>query len=335
MVTINRKSGDLLSAVFGTGALLRLLVGLSLVLAGLTLSSTAVARSAGAVGNGSGLQAGFSLKSSAGDAVYVNGSGGEVVLTVIDGSAIAIYTVAGRVSTRGIWARFGHLGRIAVRFQPSGHFIRQSPSTRCTGKARITRFGVFTGTIRFTGEHGYAKVSALQARGRTHAPWHWRCRPRHGRECTPSGDGPEESVLLGVDSRSQERSFVATANRFPEVPHSTGFFASASEMRGRMRVERFALARGPERTFTFADDLTMATVAPPPPFEGSATFQRNPDHSISWRGSLRVSLPGAPHLALTGPAFDASLKKPVVSSQGAFCATFSTPARIKDRHSRL
>jgi hypothetical protein len=91
---------------------------------------------------------------------------------------------------------------------------------------------------------------------------------------------------------------------------STIFFASTSESRGQMRVSRAAFAQAPERTFTYAPGLSSATVSPPPPFEGTATFQRNPDHSTSWKGNLRVSLPGAPRLPLTGPKFAAGLSRP-------------------------
>jgi len=108
---------------------------------------------------------------------------------------------------------------------------------------------------------------------------------------------------------------------------STGFSASSSERRGQIRVDRFAFVESPERAFTYAPELSSATVSPPPPFQGMATFQRNPDGSTSWKGDLRVSLPGAPYLALTGPAFDATLSRPV-GHRSTFCATFFRRAEL-------
>jgi hypothetical protein len=57
-------------------------------------------------------------------------------------------------------------------------------------------------------------------------------------------------------------------------------------------------------------DVSSATVGPPKPFSGTASFVRNIDGSTEWSGTLSVALPGAQSTALTGPAFEADLAKP-------------------------
>jgi hypothetical protein len=124
---------------------------------------------------------------------------------------------------------------------------------------------------------------------------------------------------LGAANSRQKRSFYAIASRSSEEPGLTVFFASTFERRGRMRISRAAFVQGPERTFTYDSGLGAAIVSPRSPFQGSATFQRNPDRTTSWMGTLHVSLPGEPNLALTGSAFDARLMRPVAEGQATIC----------------
>lgn len=199
-----------------------------------------------------------------------------------------------------------------MKFRPSGSLTRKVPASRCKGRPRMTRFGSFVGTIRFAGEHGYTKVNTGRARGSSHVARQWKCkslRGAGGSVCRPDREEPRESVILAARSK-QGRSFEAFSGRSPEEPASTFFFASAYERRGRMLIHRFTIVDGPERTFTNEDGLSAATVSPPPSFTGSATFQRNPDRSTSWTGTLRVSLLGAPNLVLAGSAFRTSLVRP-------------------------
>jgi len=91
----------------------------------------------------------------------------------------------------------------------------------------------------------------------------------------------------------------------------TGFFlAGTSERHGALRINRSALAEGKPATFDVLDDLSSATVSPPKPFAGTATFKRNADGSTEWFGTLSVALPGVESTALTGPTFTANLTKP-------------------------
>ncbi len=59
-----------------------------------------------------------------------------------------------------------------------------------------------------------------------------------------------------------------------------------------------------------APELAGATVQPPKPFVGTASFNRNADGSTEWLGTLSVALPGVGSIALVGPTFTAKLEKP-------------------------
>ena len=75
-----------------------------------------------------------------------------------------------------------------------------------------------------------------------------------------------------------------------------------------MKISRAVGAIGPPADFLFDNALSTATVAPSPPFTGSASFQRNPDGTASWTGDLATTFLGLGEVGLAGPAFKASLK---------------------------
>jgi hypothetical protein len=75
-----------------------------------------------------------------------------------------------------------------------------------------------------------------------------------------------------------------------------------------MDVFRFTLVSARKSaTFSFDESLTTAIVAPPAPFSGTATFQRNAGRPASWAGSLTVALPGSAEIPLVGTDFHTRL----------------------------
>lgn len=100
----------------------------------------------------SAARAEFSSKATNGYVVSVEGSGRQVALTVNGHGGRATYSVRGRASTRQLKGRFGKLGRIALRFEPSGKARQIKPPKRCKGSNRISTKGEFIGTIRFRGD---------------------------------------------------------------------------------------------------------------------------------------------------------------------------------------
>jgi hypothetical protein len=75
-----------------------------------------------------------------------------------------------------------------------------------------------------------------------------------------------------------------------------------------MLIARAAFAKAPSPAFVFDHARATATVHPPAPFSGEATFARNGHGSAVWTGSLSVALLGIDPVALAGPAFHGSLR---------------------------
>lgn len=254
----------------------------------------------------------FSLPASNGHWVTVEANGRQVSLEVEDPDAATTYSVRGHGGRRVVKGNFGELGRIAVRFRPRGTAWRKAPPRRCEGKDAVIRRGVFVGTIRFRGEGGYLRIRRHRARGITRTTPRWRCRPQRGGGFFGLVEKliPLKEPTLAAFVPGSQLTFAALRESGPDGPGLIVFLVLARERRGPVRIERFAFQLGEPEEFTVKPGLRQATLRPPEPFKGSAKLVRGADGSIEWSGSLAVSLPGAPSLPLTGPAFTADLAKP-------------------------
>jgi hypothetical protein len=114
-------------------------------------------------------------------------------------------------------------------------------------------------------------------------------------------------IVLDAKAGESRTTFSVVATRPSGEPGTTSFAASRIERRPNMRIFRFAFADAKEQAFVFDDALTGATVAPPQPFSGSASFLSGAGGGPSWTGPLSVDLPGAEGVALAGEDFAARL----------------------------
>lgn len=266
----------------------------------------------------------FSISGSNGYVLSVNGQPKKgVSILATDGHprphnfSLAEYTVQGAVSVKGVEADFGSLGKISVRFKPSG-VVRTKTLPKTSKGCRVPhtivrRMGTFVGTIRFTGEAGYTTAEAVEARGSIGTPEATIC----------IGSGPDESggnrhhehrrprppaPYLGATATDNRLGFAASSSGLGK---SASFVADAREKSGKVSIFRFLVKGGPPSSFEVDPGFNSASVAPPPPFSGTATFQRGPKGAPpSWSGSLAVSFLGEPDVPLTGPSFTfATLQK--------------------------
>lgn len=230
------------------------------------------------------------------------------------------YTAPGKVTPNGLEASFGRLGAISVRFRASGKVERIKWPKKCGGGQVEAKLGSFVGTIRFTGERGYTEVDAHRATGgignllALSAPHNARARTIYLCGSSERSGKPEEEPqepFLYVQSKGRTIGFLAisTPSLSPQQPPESLFNANVSEKRGRISISRSISANGPASDFIFNSAFSAATVAPPAPFVGSASFQRNADGSTSWTGSLSVPLPGRGMVRLAGPNFKGELSK--------------------------
>lgn len=294
-------------------------------LLGLSLNLVLVGMAGGvAVAKDPPVDARFTVRASNGYSLSVSNYRSQIYVSAGGRDGSASYIVPGRVTPRGMWANLGKRGRIEVEFRPSGNLTRRVPPRHCEGEPRVSRQGAFVGTIRFNGERGFTRVRASRAGGSVHVTPAWKCkrgRRGGGRSCQPTGE-TTESIDLEAGIR-RKISFAAVTEPLTDETARPIFVASTLEKRGRMRITRFVFVTGPEPAFAYDADLALATVSPPSPFSGSAMFWRG-ERFDSWTGTLRVSLPGAPNVALTGPAFEASLERHK-RRLGSDCISVSLP----------
>jgi hypothetical protein len=263
----------------------------------------------------------FTLPATDGYRVTVSGEPGSgsapVEIDVSGHGGAATYDVPGKVTATAIRADFGRLGRIAVRFRPSGAERHVRLPKGCLGERPPvvgSRLGSFIGTIRFRGEGGYTELSARRAEGGLGDPLATTARRP---DCRPPESGAErgrelEAVSLEGTPPRTGISFTATRligspallSLAPRTSLPPGeryfFFVFASGKSGRVSILRAAAAVGGSGNLVIDPTLTRAQVAPPYPFSGSAVFARDPDGTVSWTGTLGVALPGLGVVGLTG-----------------------------------
>jgi hypothetical protein len=57
-------------------------------------------------------------------------------------------------------ARFGSLGRVSLRFRPSGRIRKRDPQRGCEGGPETTEYGRFVGHLGFRGTGSYFHISS-------------------------------------------------------------------------------------------------------------------------------------------------------------------------------
>jgi hypothetical protein len=249
----------------------------------------------------------FHLRSPNGYKVSVTALGNSVDLAVSRGSAYSAYIAQRDGNAKRLSATFGELGRVSVRFHPSGKVTSSRPQSGCKGPDHFTtRAGVFVGLIRFRGEGAYTSLNAHRAKGTVQSPLGLTGCKNEGSDHHGAHSHPSREPVLTVQSPASaagQTFFSATA------PGSIGSPVSAfsSEKVGSLLILRSVLALGSPRAFLFDNALSSATVTPPAPFSGTASFRRGADGSTTWAGDLAVSFPGKSDVPLTGPTFSAKL----------------------------
>jgi hypothetical protein len=257
----------------------------------------------------------ISLKASDGLSARLENDDDRVTLTVTGHRQYVSYDVRGEVSSEGVEARFGELGEISVGFRPTRTLESTGPFSGCQGEPWTTKRGLFTGTIRFQGERGYVEVESTRARGTMELTPEWKCR--EGRRPGPAAaasrdfeaDEEGDVATLTASLADPRRLFGAFAIRDPLHRDYTLFSAAAVEPGEGMRIVRGAYATSRSPAFLFDHERGTAAISPPAPFRGGASFRRDPHGRDIWGGTLRVPLLGADTVALTGPRFEAGLRR--------------------------
>lgn len=233
------------------------------------------------------------------------------------GAASAAYLGRGTVTEDTIEGRFGNLGRVSVRLDPGARTEAEDAGPGCKGRAGVTRRGRFSGLIRFRGEEGFTDVHVKSASGFAHRSYRTVCkRPAEGKG--RARKRPATLSLSAVSSRYPRAPWFSVfkekpprQSRFSSSLTEANFTVSSIERRPNLEIYRTVSATSPPETFAvtpLGNSPVTAAVAPPPPFSGTATYERTPGSKTgNWSGDLAVELPGRGKLPLTDPTYRAKL----------------------------
>jgi hypothetical protein len=245
---------------------------------------------------------GFELAGSNGHTVEVtgvaaqDGSTAEVVVRVATRDESATYHFPGVVEEGSIEADLGPYGQISVAFHPMSGGMAGSEEGCRQGMSAET--GYYEGTISFHAA-GLTAVDASRAEGSIGLALNLLCaeesenEPPMPREARLEVSGKPTAPSLTITQRSGGI--------------ATQIEAGLAEHRGGVTIERSVSVVASNSSFLH-HGLRSATVMLPAPFSGSATFLREGART-SWRGNLRVDLPGRPGVALTGKGLRASMRR--------------------------
>ncbi|HKT84345.1 MAG TPA: hypothetical protein VJQ84_10960 [Solirubrobacterales bacterium] len=254
-------------------------------------------------------------RGSNGYAISLSGGGfGFVTLTAKGHHATIQYFTKGVAGKGKIKARFGSLGRVALRFHPRGKArLRKDPERSCSGGDTRVQPGVFMGKLDFEGEQDYTAIHATRIEGTvTHTE----------REvCKKSGseEGGEEGfpsslrlTFLSATDDEGESSFSAFKFESKAKPSLSAASFNATLLE-EFPQSGLSVFRSIEATTKDSDAFSVVTsngrvdeamVTPPAPFAGSATYRRAvAKKSETWAGSLTGEFPGLGTVSLAGPEF--------------------------------
>lgn len=297
-------------------------VSLALVIAMVAASSALWAGVASAAGpeDGTVVRVAMALKASDGFQVNLeNSEDGTLTLELRKGAQSVTYAVPGHATEAGLKARFGKLGLIDVAFVPTKVLNSTEPGEGCTGAPRTLREGVFSGTIHFAGERGYARIDDSRASGSMSVISQWECpeaeaadpfapdlrRPALASRAESGGDAT--STVLVARRRGCSCTFYAGLGHLHGRGLRSFFFGEADEERGSMKIRRVTEIRGPASRFRVDRTAGTAVLRPPSPLSGLARYEKRAHHRGLWRSTIRVPLLGADPIDTGGPGFVAIL----------------------------
>lgn len=229
---------------------------------------------------------------------------GEVAFLVQGRRRAAIYRGPAAFTGARVEANLGSIGMISVKRVPTAKKRTVRASCR-TGEQRRVKVPRYEGTIEFHGEEGFSEASA------TRAPFDWGALLAFS--CIPEGGRPPGKVLPGarldVHRLPEENELMLHATQV-RPGSKTEVSVQVDELRDGLVITRATWATAGSDALHYSSALTTATLAPPAPFHGHATFRANAPRATRWTGNLTVDLPGYSGYPLVGSGIRADLEHP-------------------------
>jgi hypothetical protein len=221
-------------------------------------------------------------------------------------------------------AKFGSLGSVSLRFRPQGSPHVGQGRKGCEGRRPVTEFGTYRGRVSLAGEGGYFQLSSTRAKGVRKRSFRLRCK--RGRALPLGEVAPLRTYvyshpwyfvnlnyaaisLLYATGRLDGRLLWLRAVHYTGDPPGAEVAVGTLEARHGVSIGRIGLVGGGAGTLSTTPPgvhPAIATLAPPAPFHGEASFLENSSTSHSWTGTLGIALPGL-DLPLTDPELLTSL----------------------------
>lgn len=228
---------------------------------------------------------------------------GVIVLFVGRENATATYSAPATLTATKIEANLGDLGNVSLDVVPSGG--KKKLRSRCADEPHTFSFEPpsFEGTFEFHGEEGYTDAISAAPREYTRFFLDLVCGSVISGE-TGGADLPGARLRLHSHPGSFRLNLQANKNR-PGA--RSRYEVEVHEKRQGIAISRSTLLWAGTTAFEYDPLLRTATLAPPTPFSGAASFHRGAPPANRWTGNLTVDLPGRSNVPLTGPGVGATL----------------------------
>jgi hypothetical protein len=230
------------------------------------------------------------------------GRSARVVVSADREADLIQYTAPASLAGEGIHASLGRFGRIDLRWVPDGRLGEVTYS--CHGHGRQGHFlfdrGAYVGTLRFRGGNGFTAVRAHRVEWRR--SW-YRSLTTCRREASESISRPGKILRAAVDDRDPRAGLLAYQ---PKPGAAVDYEAFDRQDVGPIKIERYAWTHGGPRTLTSSKDFSAATIEPPAPFSGTATFARTEHAHGTWLGDLTAEFADGSVVPMAGEPFAAT-----------------------------
>lgn len=271
----------------------------------LGLCLLAPAAAPAAVEEDEGAIAAFRLQASNGYGVYVLASrqpgdarGRMLILVGSKRGGAVIYGTSAVVEETGIRADLGELGRIDLEYVP----LPGKEKYSCGSEDEVSYLsrGEYRGVFELHGEEGYTEARRTRLSADESILYDLVCGESVVTFADATGPGLPGARFRATLRRGEDSAlnFEIKKNR-PAGP--AAFSVAVRERRGKIMIRREIEGTVGAGSFRYDPRLRTATVSPPAPFDGSATFRREAPRRNRWRGDLTIDLPGRADAPLVQP----------------------------------
>jgi hypothetical protein len=168
-------------------------------------------------------------------------------------------------SNRRIRGRLGSLGKANLTFQPTGPAVTR----RYMCVEYTVRPGVLVGSLGFQGEGGYVDVDESRLEAKRYVIDPKKCSP-FDNDRKPNPEPKPTAQLTACSGGFNGPSWQAT-----RMPNGKTTFVGFGRYyrQGDLAKSSFVYRKTRPGAFTFAEDLSTATIAPPEPFAGTGEYE--------------------------------------------------------------